>query len=107
MLVYAGLFGLAKSFGGGNPCERMLMTIAAVLTFLCATALLVTIQHDLGRSRARLESIHNNFQSERERHLMHIESYGKHPWKRGVWFVVALIGVVALGALLVIWSLWR
>ena len=107
VLVYAALVGLAKSFGGGNVCERVLMTFAAVLTVSVATVLLVIIQRDLGKFRARLGSIQENFLNEPDRQVMHIEPYGNRPWQRGVMFVGALIGVVALGFLLVVWSLWR
>jgi hypothetical protein len=108
VLVYAGLVGLAKTFtGGASTCERIIITIFAVGTGLCAALLLRTIQRDMGKVRNRLESIHNNFLSERERQLMHIEPYGDKPWERGVWFYRALLGVVVLGAPLVIWSLWR
>jgi hypothetical protein len=55
-LIYVAIFGLAHSLGQSiMKGERVALTLLAILTFGCATWLLIQIQSDAGRYRARLK----------------------------------------------------
>lgn len=106
VLIYAGLFGLGKSLGPIGSCERAIFVILAALTFVCSALLIIQIQRDTGRYRVRLQKIHDHWLTEEEKRIMDIEPYA-NPVLRGVWFLVALIVVSAMGAGIVIYSLLR
>lgn len=107
-LVYAGLVGLAKSFGDVSQCERTILTILAVFTCLGAWGLLGKIQYDMGQDRIRLDTIHKELLTGEDRRIiLGSKGYPMRPWLRGIEFLAALIGVVGLGAALVVWWLWR
>jgi hypothetical protein len=71
-----------------------------------AVSLLVLIQADLGRYREQLSSIHQHWLTEREREQLLVKPY-RNPTLRGVSFLIALIGVVTIGFLLLEYALWR
>jgi len=106
VLIYAAVFGLAKSLGTISTGERCGLTLLAVMTLACAIALLMQIQRDLRDYRVRLEKIHDHWLTEEEKNVMDIKPY-VNPMLRGGWFLAALIGVTAIGAGIVIYSLWR
>ena len=54
----------------------------------------------------RLDKIHGHWLTEGEMDVIDIKPY-ENPMLRGVWFLAALIGVTAIGAGIVIYSLWR
>lgn len=106
VLIYAALFGLGRGMQAMTKCESIALTALAVATFICSTWLLIQIQRDMGRYRVRLEKMHGEWLNEYERNVMDIRPYVS-PTLRGVWFLVALIGVSAIGAIISTYSLWR
>jgi hypothetical protein len=106
ILVYAAIFGLSQALKPLVTIERcgfgLLVLVAGGYAFL----LLILIQNDLGRYRGQLDKFNTNRISEED-----LEKYGikpkPNPALRGIWFLIALIGVVVIGAGLVIYSLVR
>ena len=107
VLIYVGIFGVAHSFGTTiRTGEKVALTLLALLAWGCAIWLLIQIQGDAGRYRARLEVVHNKWLSEEEREVAGIKPY-VNPALRGVQFLAALVGVVTIGAGIVIYSVLR
>jgi hypothetical protein len=112
ILLYAAIFGLSrwlKSPDMISPLssnERWIFTILIGLAWGYATWLLVQIQWDLRGYRKQLEALHTQTISKEDRDRYQIKGY-KYPLLRGGWFLVALLGVLLIGAGLVIYSLWR
>ncbi len=106
VLIYAGIFGVAQTFKQITSIEKAGLISLAILTAVCAIWLQIRVQGDAGKYRKDLEAIHFKWLSEHEREVAGIKPY-PNPALRGVSFLVALIGVVVIGAFLVIYSLWR
>jgi hypothetical protein len=112
ILLYAAIFGLSRWLKSPElttrltPNERWVFTDLILLAWVYATGLLVQIQWDLGKYRTQLEAFHTNTISKDDRERYQIKPY-KCPLLRGSWFLAALLGVVLIGAVLVIYSLWR
>jgi|tagenome__1003787_1003787.scaffolds.fasta_scaffold20448045_2 hypothetical protein len=109
VLVYGALFALGRGFAGTPAVwERASLAALAALTAVYSVYLLWTIQSDMGRHRARLESIANEWFDADERRVMGIILYENPPSARGRDFLFALIGVVTIGGAIVIyWLLFR
>lgn len=73
---------------------------------ICGVVLLIVVQYDLGQARLRIESADDKIFDPKERAALGIERY-RGPHLRGFSFLATLIGVSVLGAVLLIWSLWR
>ena len=69
--------------------------------------LLGQIQRDMGKYRKRLQDIHVAFINEPDKRTAGVEDYGPCPALRGWQFLLALIGVVTVGAAIVIYSIFR
>lgn len=107
VLIYVGIFGLVHSFGATiRTGEKVALTLLAILAWGCAMWLLIQIQSDADRYRARLEVIHNKWLSDEEREVAGIKSY-VNPALRGWQFLAALFGVVTIEAGFVIYSVLR
>ena len=110
ILVYAAIFGFSRWLKSlTHPLssnERWVSTVLIVLAWVYATWLLVQIQWDLKRYRKQLEAFHTQTISKEDRERYQLRPY-KYPFFRGGWFLGALLGVVLIGAGLVIYSLWR
>jgi len=78
----------------------------AILAWGCAMWLLIQIQSDADRYRARLEVIHNKWLIDEEREVAGIKPY-VNPALRGWQFLAALFGVVTIEAGFVIYSVLR
>jgi hypothetical protein len=112
ILLYAAIFGLSRWLKSPDVIpqlssnERWIFTDLIVLAWGYATGLLVQIQWDLRGYRKQLEAFHIQTISKEDRERYQVKPY-KCPFLRGGWFLVALLGVVLIGAGLVIYSLWR
>ncbi len=106
ILIYGAIFGIGKFFSGPTVAEKIVFTALTLLALGCAAALLVQIQSDMGRARERLEEISKHWFTADNRERLGLKPYA-NPALRGVWFLIALIGVGLVGAALVIYSLWR
>jgi hypothetical protein len=61
----------------------------------------------MGKFRKRLQSMHFKFIRETDRETVGVDDYGPCPALRGWQFLLALIGVVTIGAAIVIYSMIR
>jgi hypothetical protein len=102
VLIYAGLFGLAKNLTGLNDGEKKWVVVLTVITFVCTSYLLIRIQRDLGRYRKMSDRIHNRWMTGEQRKVTH-----RNPALRGASFLIGLIGVTAIGALIVGYAVLR
>ena len=102
ILVYVAIFGLSKYWGNPTPTERAGLSLLAFLAGAYAVLLLILIQRDLGVYREQLEKIYGHWLTKQERELF-LMPY-RNPAIRGV---SRLIGVVTIGFVLLIYSLWR
>ena len=105
ILVYAAIFGLSQALKFLGITERWVFGVLVAVVGGYAILLLIQIQKDLERYREQLEAFHTQTISkeDRERYLRP----RKYTLLRGGWFLGALLGVVLIGAGLVIYSLWR
>jgi len=108
ILVYAAIFGLSRALKDPvlSVGERGVFVGLIAVAGLYAIFLLIQIQRDLGTYREQLEAFHIHTISEKDRKKYQLTPY-HNPALRGVWFLVALIGVVVIGGGLVIYSLLR
>jgi hypothetical protein len=112
ILAYAAIFGLSRWLKSPeltaplSSNERWVFTDLIGLAWGYATWLLVQIQWDLRRYRKQLEAFHNQTIRKEDRERYQLKRY-KCPFFVGGWFLGALLGVVLIGAGLVIYSLWR
>jgi len=109
VLVYGAIFGLSKYyFINPTPtlCEKRVLSLIALVAGVYALVLLALIQKNLGMYRGQLKAIYCHWLSDEERKLVLRPS----PYPdlfRGGSFLAALVGVVIIGAGLLIYSLWR
>jgi hypothetical protein len=97
---------VARSFDPPiRPGERIGLSLLVALTWACAVGLLFQIQSDAGRYRQKLEKmiLNEKLLSQEEREQIGFEPY-VNPALRGWKFLAALIGVVSIGAGLVVYS---
>ena len=106
ILVYAAIFGLSRALKPLGIMERRVFGVLVAVAGVYAIGLLVQIQWDLKRYRKQLEAFHTQTISKEDRERYQLRPY-KYPFFRGGWFLGALLGVVLIGAGLVIYSLWR
>jgi hypothetical protein len=111
ILLYAAVFALSRWFNSLTlpltPNERRVFIDLILLAWVYASGLLVQIQFDLRRYRKQLEAFHIQTISKEDRTRYQIKPY-EYPLLRGGGFLLALLGVVLIGAALVIYSLrWR
>jgi hypothetical protein len=109
ILVYAAIFGLSRLMMTSSelsPNELRVFTDLILLACLYSTGLLLKIQWDLKRYREQLAEFHTRTISELDREKYKIKVH-EYPLFVGGWFLGALLGVVLIGAVLVIYSLWR
>jgi hypothetical protein len=106
ILVYAAIFGLSQVLKPLGIIERRVFGSLVAVAGVYATWLLLQIQWDLRNYRKQLEAFHTQTISEEDRERYQIKPY-KYPLLRGGWFLAALLGVVLIGAGLVIYSLRR
>jgi hypothetical protein len=102
VLIYGVLVGLAKSLTSLGDSEKKWVVALAIITFVCTSYLLIQIQRDLGRDRKMSDRIHNRWQTAEQRKAAY-----RNPVLRGVSFLVALIGVAAMGALIAGYAVLR
>ena len=108
ILVYAAIFGLSQLLTNPDltPNEARWFSALVAIAGGYAIFLLIQIQRDLGRYREQLDAFVTDTISEKDRKRYQIEPK-PNPVLRGIWFLIALIGVVVIGAGLVIYSLLR
>jgi hypothetical protein len=106
ILVYAAIFGLSRALTSLGIIERWAFGLLVAVAGGYAIFLLIQIQRDLGRYREQLDAIYNDTISKEDLKRYKIEPK-PNPVLRGVWFLIALIGVVVIGGGLVIYSLLR
>jgi hypothetical protein len=106
ILVYAAIFGFSQALKPLGIIERRVFGLLVAVAGVYAIGLLVQIQWDLKRYRKQLEAFHTQTISKEDRERYQLRPY-KYPFFRGGWFLGALLGVVLIGAGLVIYSLWR
>jgi hypothetical protein len=104
--IYAAIFWLSRDFRPTTHAERCSLTILVIVAGVFGVALLVQIQYDLGKARLRIQSADDIIFDPQERTALGIELY-RGPHRRGLSFLLALIGVSVIGPILLIWSLWR
>ena len=110
VLVYAAIFAIVHTVAAKaaiNPVEKCVASFLVLLTWLCALGLLFKIQLDMGNYRKRLQDIHFKFIGETDRTIAGVDDYGPCPALRGWQFLLALLGVVTVGAAIVIYSVLR
>lgn len=109
LLIYGAIFGVAKYIGQtpSTSLEKTVLALAALVAGAYAVGLLVVIQNDLGEYRKQLIAIYKDWLSEDERRIIEPGKYPNNPMLRGIWFLVALVGVVIFGLALLIYSLFR
>jgi len=101
VLIDGAIFWLSKVLS--SPHERIGLSVLTGVAAIYGVILLVVIQRDLGRYRRKLERANEKWLSEKEREVFEIKPY-VNPALRGILFLVALIGVIAIGAVLVIYT---
>jgi hypothetical protein len=106
ILVYAAIFGLSQLLKNPTPNEDRCFSVLVAISGCYAIFLLIRIQMDLGRYREQLDAFIADTINEKDRGRYQIEPK-PNPVLRGVWFLIALIGVVVIGGGLVIYSLLR
>jgi hypothetical protein len=84
----------------------MSLSALAILAGSYAAMLLIFIQCNLVKYRRQLGRIYQEWLSEREGKII-LRPYWYPHFFRGGCFLFGLIGVVAIGGVLVIYSLWR
>ena len=109
VLVYAAIFAITHTElePAIRPAEKWMASLLVILTWLFGLVLLGQIQFDMGKHRKRLENIHFKFVNAADRQTLGVEGYGPCPALRGWQFLLALIGVVTIGAAIVIYSVSR
>jgi hypothetical protein len=109
ILLYAAVFALSRWLQSLTPPltpnERRIFIDLILLACVYATILLVQIQFNLRRYRKQSEAFYTQTISEKDRTRYQIKPY-EYPLLRGGGFLAALLGVVLIGAALVIYSLW-
>src|SRR6516165_5496878 len=111
LVVLAAIFGIGKAI---EPAiEHLTVCEKVIATFLLLTAVgfgyyvLINLQLHMGRTRKRLDDIHDSkFFSPEERKVLKFEPY-KHPSLRNLPTLIILMGTAAFGALLVGYAIWR
>jgi hypothetical protein len=106
ILVYAAIFGLSQALKFLGITERWVFGVLVAVVGGYAILLLIQIQKDLERYREQLEAFHTQTISNKDWERYQLKPY-EYPLRRGGWFLVALPGVLLIGAGLVIYSLWR
>jgi hypothetical protein len=104
--VYAPIFGLSQALKPLGIIGRWAFGLLVAVAGGYAIFLLIQIQRDLGRYREQLDTIYTDTISEKDLKRYKIEPKS-NPVLRGIWFLIALIGVVVIGGGLVIYSLLR
>jgi len=112
ILVYAAVFALSRWMKSPDVTppfssnERWGFSIVIGSACVYAMGLLVQIQWDLRGYRKQLEKFHTKRISKADQETYELKPY-VFPFLRGGWFLAALLGVVLIGAVLVIYTLWR
>jgi hypothetical protein len=106
ILVYAAIFGLSRALKPLGIMERRVFGVLVAVAGVYATWLLFQIQWDLRRYRKQLEAFHIQTINKEDRERYQLRHY-KYTFFVGGWFLLALLGVVLIGAGLVIYSLRR
>jgi hypothetical protein len=106
ILVYAAIFGLSQALKPLGIIERWAFGLLVAIAGGYAIFLLIQIQRDLGRYREQLDTIYTDTIRKEDLKRYEIEPKS-NPVLRGIWFLIALIGVVVIGGGLVIYSLLR
>jgi hypothetical protein len=106
ILVYAAIFGLSQALKFLGITERWVFGVLVAVVGGYAILLLIQIQKDLERYREQLEAFHTQTINNKDWERYQLRPY-ETPFGRGGWFLGALLGVVLIGAGLVIYSLWR
>ena len=107
VLVYGAIFGLSRYFSNPTIIEKCVLTLLALGAGGYAVWLLILIQMDLRTYRKQLESIHDYWLTNEERGKLKLTRY-RSPTLRGGWFLGGLIGVLAIGFVLLAYSfLWH
>jgi hypothetical protein len=101
ILIDGAIFWLSKALS--SPHERLGLSVLAGVAAIFATTLLILIQKDLGSYRSSLQRAHQKWLSKAELETLQTKFYD-NPALRGVLFLIALIGVIAIGAVLVIYT---
>jgi hypothetical protein len=108
-LVIGTIFGVQKSFGRLEVCEKVISTAIVLLSLTYCVYFLVAAQRHVGKTRARLEEVRKKgeqyFRAE-EINVLGLEE-DPSPYRRGLSFLIPLIGVSVIGAAIVTYSLWR
>jgi hypothetical protein len=110
ILLYAAIFALSRWFQSLahplTPNERRVFIDLILLAWVYASWLLVQIQFDLRRYRKQLKVFHTQTISKEDWKRFQLRPL-EYPLLRGGGFLLALLGVVLIGAALVIYSLRR
>jgi len=106
ILVYAAIFGLSQALKFLGITERWVFGVLVAVVGGYAILLLIQIQKDLERYREQLEAFHTQTINNKDWERYQLRPY-ETPFGRGGWFLGALLGVVLIGAGLVIYSSWR
>ena len=106
ILVYAAIFGLSQALKFLGITERWVFGVLVAVVGGYAILLLIQIQKDLERYREQLEAFHTQTINNKDWERYQLRPY-ETPFGRGGWFLGALLGVVLIGAGLVIYSLRR
>jgi hypothetical protein len=110
ILVYAAIFGLSRLLKDPDLTlnERWVFSDLIAIAGVYAIGLLIQIQMNLERYRKQIEAFYTHTIGKEDRERYQLDKPYRYPAVlRGGWFLVALIGVVAIGGGLVIYSLWR
>jgi hypothetical protein len=107
ILLCAAIFALSRWLNSLalplTPNERRVFIDLILLAWVYSSWLLVQIQFDLRRYRKQLEAFHTQTISQRDWERFQLKRL-EYPFWRGGWFLFALLGVVLIGAALVIYS---
>ncbi len=108
-LVIGTVFGVQKSFGHLETCEKVIGTAIVLLSVIYCVYFLVATQLHIGKTRSRLELVRKKsehyFRAE-EINVLGLEE-DRFPYSRTLSFLIPLIGVSVIGAAIVTYSLWR
>jgi hypothetical protein len=109
ILVYAAIFGLSRLLKPDlTLSERWVFSGLIVGAGIYAIFLLTQMQMNLGSYRKDLEAFHTHTISKEDKERYQLNKTYRYPHVlRGGSFLCALLGVVLIGAGLVIYSLWR
>ena len=111
LVVLAAIFGIGKAIEPAiehlTVCEKVIATFLLLTVVGFGYYVLINLQLYMGRTRKRLDDIHDSkFFSPEERKVLKFEPY-KHPSLRNLPTLIILMGTAAFGALLVGYAIWR